>query len=65
VTLFTIGLLLWCDTKPSLPFWAIPIFWGIMATVPVLFYQVYADVGTVLAGIVALLYYLKWPAEKE
>ncbi len=63
VTLFTIGLLLWCDKKPSLPFWVIPIFWGIMGAVPVLFYQVYADVGTVLAGIIALLYYVKWPSE--
>jgi hypothetical protein len=63
VTLFTIGILLWCDVKPSLPFFVIPIFWAFMAIVPVLFYEVYADIGTVLAGIIALYYYVKWPTE--
>lgn len=41
----------------------IPIFWALMGIVPVLFYEVYADIGTILAGIVALFYYVKWPAD--
>ena len=63
VTLFTIGLLLWSDVKPSLQLMIIPLFWSFMGIFPVLFYGVYADIGTVLAGIVALLYYVKWPTE--
>ncbi|MHA2164088.1 MAG: DUF6064 family protein [Candidatus Thorarchaeota archaeon] len=63
VTLFTIGLLLWSDVKPSLAFFAIPIFWGFMGIAPVLFYEVFADIGTVLAAIIALYYYVKWPAD--
>ncbi len=63
VTLFTIGLLLWSDVKPSLPLLAIPIFWAFMGIVPVLFYGIFADIGTILAGIVALYYYVKWPTE--
>ena len=63
VTLFTIGLLLWSDKKPSLPLVAIPIFWALMGIVPVLFYGVYADIVTILAGIIALYYYVKWPAD--
>lgn len=63
VTLFTIGLLLWSDVKPALPLVVIPIFWGFMGIVPVLFYEVYADIVTILAGIIALYYYVKWPVE--
>ena len=63
VTLFTIGLLLWSDVKPSPILMFIPIFWGFMGIVPVLFYEVYADIGTVLAAIIALYYYVKWPAD--
>ena len=63
VTLFTIGLLLWSDAKPSLPLMVIPTFWALMGIVPVLFYGVYADIGTILAGIVALFYYVKWPTD--
>ncbi|MGY5865684.1 MAG: DUF6064 family protein [Candidatus Thorarchaeota archaeon] len=63
VTLLTICLLLWSDAKPSLPLMFIPIFWALMGIVPVLFYEVYADIGTILAGIVALFYYVKWPAD--
>ena len=32
VTAFTIGLLLWSDTRPSHPLVIIPIFWGFMVT---------------------------------
>ena len=63
VTLFTIGLLLWSDKKPSLPLMAIPIFWALMGIVPVLFYGIYADIITILSGIIALYYYVKWPAD--
>ena len=63
VTLFTIGLLLWSDKKPSLPLVAIPIFWALMGVVPVLFYGIYADIVTILSGIIALYYYVKWPAD--
>jgi len=63
VTLFTIGLLLWSDVKPSLPLVIIPIFWALMGIIPVLFYEVYADIGTILAGIIAIFYYVKWPEE--
>ncbi|NOR39164.1 MAG: hypothetical protein GQ580_06220 [Candidatus Thorarchaeota archaeon] len=62
VTLFTLGLLLWSDVRPSLPLMIIPIFWGFMGVVPVLFYEVYADIGTVLAAIITLYHYVKWPA---
>lgn len=63
VTLFTIGLLLWSDVKPTFPVVIIPIFWAFMGIVPLLFYEVYADIVTILAGTIALVYYLKWPAE--
>jgi len=63
VTLFTIGLLLWSDKKPSLPLVVIPIFWALMGVVPVLFYGIYADIVTILSGIIALHYYVKWPAD--
>ena len=63
VTLFTIGLLLWSDKKPSLPLVAIPIFWALMGVVPVLIYGIYADIVTILSGIIALYYYVKWPAD--
>jgi hypothetical protein len=63
VTLFTIGLLLWADERPSLEFWAIPIFWGFMGIAPVLFYGVYADIGTVLSAIIGLYYWMRWSAE--
>ena len=63
VTLFTIGLLLWSDKKPSLLLVAIPIFWALMGVVPVLFYGIYADIVTILSGIIALYYYVKWPAD--
>jgi len=63
VTLFTIGLLLWSDKKPSLPLMFIPIFWAFMGIVPVLLYGIYADIVTILAGFVALFYYVKWPTD--
>lgn len=62
VSIFTLGLLLWSDARPSLPIMAIPLFWGFMGVVPVLFYEVYADIGTILAAIITLYYYVKWPA---
>ncbi len=62
VSIFTLGLLLWSDARPSLPIMTIPLFWGFMGIVPVLFYEVYADIGTVLAAIITLYYYVKWPA---
>ena len=67
VTLFTIGLLLWSEEKPSVPLFIIPIFWALMGMVPLLFYEVYADIVTILAGIIAIYYYVKWPdiGEKE
>jgi hypothetical protein len=63
VTLFTIGLLLWTDERPSLEFWFIPIFWGFMGIAPVLFYAVYADIGTIASAIIGLYYYLRFPAD--
>ena len=63
VTLFTIGLLLWSDKKPSLPLMAIPIFWALMGIAPVLFYGIYADIVTILSGIIAIYYYMKWPTD--
>lgn len=62
VSIFTLGLLLWSDARPSLPIMTIPLFWGFMGIVPVLFYEVYADIGTILAAIITLYYYVKWPA---
>lgn len=63
VAAFTIGLLLWSDERPSLPLAIIPIFWGFMGLAPVLFYEVYADIGTVLAALIGFYYYLRWPTE--
>jgi hypothetical protein len=63
VTAFTIGLLLWSDERPSFSIVTIPIFWGFMGLAPVLFYEVYADIGTVLAGIIGMFYYLRWSGE--
>lgn len=63
VTLFTIGLLLWSKEKPSVPLFIIPIFWALMGMVPLLFYEVYADIVTILAGIIAIYYYVKCPDE--
>ena len=63
MSLFTIGLLLWADVRPSLEFWFIPIVWGFIGIGPVLFYGVYADLGTILSAIIGLYYYLKWPPE--
>lgn len=61
VSVFTLGLLLWSDARPSLPIMTIPLFWGFMGIVPLLFYEVYADIGTILAAIITLYYYVKWP----
>lgn len=41
----------------------IPMFWGFMGVGPELFYEVYADIGTILAAIIGLYYYLRWPAD--
>jgi hypothetical protein len=61
VTAFTIGLLLMSEVRPSFLLWIIPIFWGFMGTAPVIFYEVYADIGTVIAALIALYHYIKWP----
>ncbi|MFW9889235.1 MAG: DUF6064 family protein [Candidatus Thorarchaeota archaeon] len=61
VTIFTIALLLWSDTRPSLEFWIIPIFWGFMGLAAILVYQVYADIVLVLSGLIGLYYYIRWP----
>ena len=63
VTLFTLGLLLWADVRPSLEFWLIPIVYGFIGIGPVLFYGIYADLVTILSGIIGLYYFLRWPAE--
>jgi hypothetical protein len=65
VTAFTIGILLMSDERPPLQLWIIPIFWGFMGAGPVLFYEIYADIGTVIAALIALYYYVKWPGSKE
>ncbi|MFX1265173.1 MAG: DUF6064 family protein, partial [Promethearchaeota archaeon] len=57
VTIFTIALLLWGDTRPTLEFWVIPIFWGFMGLAAILVYQIYADIVLVLAGLIGLYYY--------
>ena len=52
VTIFTWGLLLWTSKKVPLIVAVIPFIWGIMGIMPVLFLNVYADVGLVLSSFV-------------
>ncbi|MFX1606771.1 MAG: DUF6064 family protein [Promethearchaeota archaeon] len=63
ITIFTIALLLWGDTRPTREFWIIPIFWGFMGIAAILVYEVYADVVLVLAGLIGLYYFMRWPSE--
>ena len=54
VTIFTFGLLQWLDKKTSILVAVIPFIWAVLGFMPVLVYNVWADVVLFLSGVIGL-----------
>lgn len=57
--IFTCGLLSMIDDEVPLVLCAVPFIWSMMAIMPVLLLNIYADIGLVPAGITATAFILR------
>lgn len=53
--IFTVGMLLLAEKKISKILLIIPVIWGFAGFLPVLIYDVYADIGLILSGVASLI----------
>jgi len=59
VTIFTFGLLLWADRKVPRIVTVMPLVWALMGVYPAFVYQVWADVGLIILGVVGFVTILR------
>ena len=59
VTIFTFGLLLWADRKVPKIVTVMPLVWALIGVLPVFVYQIWADVGLIILGIVGFVTILR------
>ncbi len=55
VTIFTFGLLLWTDKKFNLMLILIPFVYSLVGIMPLVLYEVFADLGLIIIGIVGFI----------
>ncbi len=53
--IFTVGMLLLVEKKIPKLLLIVPVVWGVAGFIPVLIYEVYADIGLIISGVAALI----------